>query len=332
MESKELQIKLFKQIQERIAPINLIDELIVLFRISTSGAYRRINGETLITIDELANVLNRYPMVSFESLIRPQQIVYNFPSMIAPPKNMFEFLDAIERDLIQIAALPNPFISYAAMEVPFFHYLLVPEIAAFKLYMWSRTVWHLEATKHQPFELENNKTQIVFQSQIQRIAQLYASIAGEEIWNNNMLDITLNQLRYCYHAGRFKKKEDIRKLFDLLRGLIQKLNNIVIFGEKRSGDGVAKVQVWYNELVQNNAFILVQLSEKQRFVYTIFDAPNFMNSSESRMCEYSQAFFNRLKSYSLPLNEAINDSNRLLFIDRLNKKVNAFELDLFDNP
>ncbi len=331
MASKELQKNFFKQIQTNIDPISLIDELINLLHISASGAYRRINGETLMSIEELTAVLNRYPMVSFESFIRPQQIAYNFPSMIVPPQNMFEFLDAIEKDITQIAASPNAFISYAAMEVPFFQYLLVPEIAAFKLYMWSRTVWHLEGSKHQSFELEKNKTQIVFQSQIERIAQLYASIAGEEIWNNNMLDITLNQIRYCYHAGRFKKKEDVPKLFDLLRGLIQKLNNIIIFGEKRSGDGFAQVQVWYNELVQNNAFILVQLSEKQRFIYTIFDAPNFMNSSESRMCAYSQAFFNRLKSYSLPLNEAMNDNNRLLFINRLNKKVNAFEQDLFDN-
>ncbi len=330
MNPKAIQKQLLQQIHQHIAPVNLADELSELLNITKSGAYRRIKGETLLSMEDLAKILTRYETVSFEKIVKPNQVAYQFRSLTNPITSISDYLTIIEQDLLRLTAHPNVFISYVAQEVPFFHYLLVPEIAAFKLYMWSLTVWNLDAMRHERFDLDTYQQDEKLQNQIKRIVQLYASIAGEEIWNSNMFDITLNQIRHCYLSGRFLKEGDARKMFSLLRELIHKLNNMAAAGQKRYEETVAHLSVWYNELVQNSTFILIQLSEKNYFVYTIFDAPNFMQSTDTHIYAYSQVFFEKVKSYALPLNGGVNERNCQLLFNRLSRKLDFFEGELFN--
>ena len=330
MNSKEIQKQLFQKIHQHIAPVNLADELTELFNTTLSGAYRRIKGETLLSIEELVRILEHYPFLSFEKFVRPNQISYTLPCLTTQPHNMLDYLSTIERDLKQITIYPKAFISYVAQEVPFFHYLMVPEIAAFKMYMWSRTVWNVENLLHASFDLEKYRQDDLLLNQMKRIVSLYASVETKEIWNSNMFDITLNQIRHCYLAGLFKKgDDDVREIFVLLRGLIQKLRDIVVLGQKKGNERSAKCTVWYNELMQNSAFILFHLSENVQLVYNIFDAPNFMQSSDFNAFDYSQTFFDKLSGFALPLTGGVSERNMPLFFDRLNRKMDIFEHDLF---
>ncbi len=330
MNPKDIQKKLLQQIHQHIAPVNLADELSELLNITRSGAYRRIKGETLLSLEDLTKILTRYEAVSFEKIVKPNQVAYQFRSLTNPIKSISDYLTIIEQDLQRLTAFPKIFMSYAAQEVPFFHYLLVPEIAVFKLYMWSLTVWHLHPMTYESFDLEACQKDEKLQHQIKRIAHLYASIAGEEIWNSNMFDNTLNQIRHCYLSGRFLKEQDARKMFFLLRGLLQKLNNMITNGHKKYEQTVAPLFVWYNELVQNSTFILIRLSEKNTLVYTVFDAPNFMQSADTTINVYSEAFFDKMKSYALPLNGGVNERNCQLLFNRLSRKLDFFEGELFN--
>ena len=155
MESKEIQVAFFKHIDKYNASGNLAAELTEILNIAQSGAYRRIKGETFLTLDELIKIMNHYDTMSFDRFVRPNCAPFILPVMTKPPKNMFDYLDVIEQDLKIAATYPNARISYAAQEVLFFHNLLVPEIAVFKLYMWGRTIWDLEETRLEKFTKKN---------------------------------------------------------------------------------------------------------------------------------------------------------------------------------
>ena len=64
-----LQLKLINRIQE-VIPVNysLVDELGDLLEMSSDSAYRRLRGETVFTIDEIATICNHFK-ISFDSLI-----------------------------------------------------------------------------------------------------------------------------------------------------------------------------------------------------------------------------------------------------------------------
>ncbi len=153
MKALDIQKQIFKQISQHIAPANLAEDIAKLFNTTKSGIYRRINGETALTIEELLKILHHYPFLSFDKFTRPNQVSYTFPSLMGAPKNIFEYLDTMEQNVQKIAIFPNASIGYAAQEIPFFYYLMSPNIAAFKFYVWSRTVWNLDAARYEPFDL-----------------------------------------------------------------------------------------------------------------------------------------------------------------------------------
>ena len=136
MNPVDIQKELMRQIRIHIAPLSLADELTTLLNTTPSNAYRRINGSTLLSLEEIAKILNRYPFISFDKLIRPNQAPFILPVLNDAPKNVFDYLDVIESDLDIARQFPEALISYAAQDLLLFHYLLVPEIALFKLYMW----------------------------------------------------------------------------------------------------------------------------------------------------------------------------------------------------
>ncbi|NJN34446.1 MAG: hypothetical protein HC817_09530 [Saprospiraceae bacterium] len=332
MDSRNIQKQIFEQISQHIAPVNLAEDIAKLFNTTKSSVYRRINGETALSMEELMILLKHYPFLSFDKLTRPHQVSYTFPSLTGKPNNTFAYLNTMEQSMQQIALFPNALIGYAAQEIPFFHYLMLPEMAAFKFYVWSRTVWGLETARNKSFDLSEYEQDDIFRNQIHRLFLSYASIDSEEIWHSNMPDITLNQVRHAYLSGYFKNKADMLKVLTSIRVLIENMRKMAASGEKKATNfdapSVGNLKVWYNELVHHSAVILVQLTEKQRFIYNIFDAPNFIYSHDPSVCAYSFTFFDRLKTYALPVFGGVNERNLVLLFQRIDKKIEAFEQEL----
>ena len=154
MESNNIQQKFLTHIQQLIAPKSLANELQGILNLGQSGVYRRIRCETPLTIGDIEKIMAHCDTISFDRFIRPNCAPFILPIVNNAPQNTHDYLDLIESDLKQAVQFPDATISYAAQEVLFFHYLLVPELAMFKFYMWSRTIWYFDDTKHKTFDLK----------------------------------------------------------------------------------------------------------------------------------------------------------------------------------
>ena len=325
------QVFYLRTIQQHIAPVNLADELAKLLSMSRSAAYRRVSGESLLNFDEMTILLQHYP-VSLETQLNPNTTRFNAPFLHQSPQTMTEYLDSIECHLSVLANAEAAKIQYVAHEIPFFHYLFEPDLAVFKMYMWSRTVWRVPAMRFESFDLDTYRRDAGLQRQIRRLSEMYASIPSEEIWNSNMLDITLNQIRHCCKANRFKTKQEAVQLFKILRGLIRRLRNNTEVGEKmvgKPGKQPDKLKAWYNELLPTGTFILATINEHTA-LYLTFESPNFIQNHDATMCTGSVNIFENYKTTALDLN-GDNEVNRTLFFERMTKKVDISteELDEF---
>ena len=107
MNPKAIQKQLLQQIHQHIAPVNLADELSELLNITKSGAYRRIKGETLLSMEDLAKILTRYETVSFEKIVKPNQVAYQFRSLTNPITSICDYLTTIEYDLQRLVLYPK---------------------------------------------------------------------------------------------------------------------------------------------------------------------------------------------------------------------------------
>jgi hypothetical protein len=199
--------------------------------------------------------------------------------------------------------------------------------------MWDRTVWDFDGPKQKYFDLEKQLQNTKLLHQIEQIANAYAVIHSDEIWNVNMLDVTLNQIQHCYQSGHFKDTLQVHHLFNLLKQLSLKLEDLATDSHKThttDGPSSAKLTVWYNELIHNNALILAQASPTHHLVFSVFDSPNFMYSTDIGIYQKSILFLNKLKKIANPISGIGNEQIRHLFFQRFNQKITSLEYELLN--
>ena len=325
MNPQVIQKQLLDLIEQKIQPRKLSAEIGQLLSIAPSAVYRRLSGETLLGFDQLLVLLEHYD-ISFEQLTNPLSINYALPLPLNSPKKLSGFLKNIESDLIDLHQYPTSKIRFAALEVPIFYYLASPAIAAFKFYMWQRTLEPTQNYTSNKFSFGNFSVDTALLSHVQNIVDMYNQIESDEIWNSNMFDITFNQIRYCLNAGLFQDSNDVKILIESSRELIRHFEEIVGSGKKSMDTNAAPIRVWYNELFQNGMYILSETPHKQ-LIYNAFDVPNFMVSTHPEMYRVGLNFFNRMKSFSLDIMSA-HEVNRHRFFDRLYRKIDIFEKEL----
>ncbi len=325
MNPQDIQKQLFKLIEQKIQPRKLSGELGQLLSIAPSAVYRRLSGETLISFEQLLILLAHYD-ISFEQLTNPLAISFELPTLLMPARKLAEFLNLIENDLSELGQQQLSVIRFAALEVPIFYYLSSPTIAAFKFYMWQRSLMPLDNYTLNKFSFKEFTSDSPLQMHMKNMVNLYNRIESEEIWNSNMFDITLNQIRYCLNAGLFKNTSDVKILMESIKQLIGHFETIVGTGKKSTSDNAAPIRVWYNELFQNGMFILSETKHK-KLIYNSFDVPNFMVSGNLEMYKVGLNFFNRMKSFSLDI-MGVNEINRHRFFERLYRKIEVFEKEL----
>ena len=325
MNSQDIQKQLFTLIEQKIQPRKLSGELGQLLSIAPSAVYRRLSGETLISFEQLLILLEHYD-ISFEQLTNPLAISFELPTLLMPARKLAEFLNLIETDLAELGQQGSSMIRFAALEVPIFYYLSSPTIAAFKFYMWQRSLMPLDNYTLNKFSFKEFTGDSPLQMHMKNMVDLYNRIESEEIWNSNMFDITLNQIRYCLNAGLFKNTSDVKILTESIKQLIGHFETIVGTGKKSTSDNAAPIRVWYNELFQNGMFILSETKHK-KLIYNSFDVPNFMVSGNLEMYKVGLNFFNRMKSFSLDI-MGVNEINRHRFFERLYRKIEVFEKEL----
>jgi hypothetical protein len=325
MHPQNIQEQLFTLIEQKIQPRKLSAELGDILSIAPSAVYRRLSGETLISFEQLLLLIKHYD-ITFGQLTDPLAISFELPTLLTPPKKLTEFLTILERDLAELKRDSASKIRFAALEVPLFYYLMFPELAAFKFFMWRRTLWQTKNPALTKFSFTEYTNDSPLQKQMHNMVDLYSTIEGEEVWNTNMFDITLNQIRYCLNAGLFQDPNDVKILIQNSKDLIAHFEMMSTKGRKTTDKNSASVKVWYNELFQNGMFILTETPSK-RLIYNAFDVPNFMVSSNVEMYKVGLSFFNRMSSFSLDIMGA-NEVNRHQFFDRLHRKIELFEKEL----
>ena len=325
MNPQSIQQQLFTLIEQKIYPRKLSAELGQLLSIAPSAVYRRLSGETIISFEQLLLLIAHYN-IPFGQLTNPLAVSFELPTILTPPKKLTEFLNLLEKDLMELKQDSASKIRFAALEVPLFYYLAFPELAAFKFFMWRRTLWQSKNPALTKFSFSEYLTDSPLQMQMRNMVNLYTTIDGEEVWNSNMFDITLNQIRYCLNAGLFQDVNDVKILMNNNKELIAHFETMVVKGRKSTEKNAAPIKVWYNELFQNGMFILTETSSN-KLIYNAFDVPNFMVSSNSEMYKVGLNFFNRMSSFSLVIMGA-NEVNRHQFFDRLHRKIELFEKEL----
>lgn len=259
------QNQFLKRIEDLLPPSSsLVHELAELLQISTDSAYRRIRGETLLSIEEIIVLCNHFN-ISFDAFSKAEKniVTFSYKTFENRAENLLEYLKEIYSDLTRIQSIPESHIIYACQDIPVFYHYNYSEIAAFKFFYWMRSIMNisdLEIQKYNPGLITPEIIEVA-----QNIFNLYSQVSSTEIWTDTTIQSTLKQIAFYWEAGVFNDKEEAISVCESLRNEISHIHgqakkSIKLPGiGKEQEHGQKKYNLYFSEIEITNNCVLIKL-------------------------------------------------------------------------
>lgn len=326
VESQQLQQQLFAQLKNSLPPhLSLVDEISSLLDLSPDSVYRRIRGEKPLTLTELKKICVHFRL-SLDQLLQLQSDTVVF-SATDLHKQEFPFGDILSnmlRQLKYINGFKDRKMLYLCKDMPIWQFYLFPEIGAFKSYVWSKTILNEPGYDGTRFSLDEYRFD-AYQALGAEIIREYNQLPSIELWNEESINSTLNQIRFYKDSGGFKNPRDIGRIIDSFEATIGHLRLQAEKGQKfMPGDADvsyrAPVQIYVNEIVIGSNTILAE-GDNMKISFIPYNVFSFLHTRHSTFNERVFHGFDVLKSRSM-LISGTGEKERNRFFNFLTAKVN----------
>ena len=317
-----IQTSFLEQIKLRIsANLSLADELAEVLNLSRDSAYRRIRGETVLSLDEVKTLCNRYG-ISLDALLSPTSEMISFRHQ-AVDHSSFTFehwLKSMLEKLEMIAAFPEKEkeIVYYAKDMPVFYYFTMPELSAFKMFFWMKT-----ALNYPEYQKEKFRPEIIPKEYIaigKRIWSKYSELFSTELWSDETLNVTLKQVEYYLECGYFLDPKDPELILDQFAELVENARKMATAGFK---DEKGKLNIYKNEILIAENTILFKMGDK-RVSFLTHNIGDILITSDEVFCRTTEQFFNNLINKAI-LISTTGEKERSKFFNQLDEKIRAIK-------
>ncbi|MES1226402.1 MAG: helix-turn-helix domain-containing protein, partial [Bacteroidota bacterium] len=184
METYEIQQQFFNHLKTLLPPhLSLVDELSDLFGLSADSVYRRIRGEKPIALSELKTICEKYHL-SLDHVLQLQNnsVVFQAPEINSKKESFIEYLNGLVSQLKYFNNFEKRQVLYLCKDLPFWHFYLYPELAAFKTFVWIKTVQNNPEYTNKKFSLKEYPFDDCYKVG-QEMIKLYNNIPSIELWN-----------------------------------------------------------------------------------------------------------------------------------------------------
>ena len=214
------QVRFFEKLKQSVpANVSLANDIADLLEISADGAYRRMRGESILSVDEMAKLCIHYK-VSPEFLTGSDgaYAMFHFQKMIKDERGFGDYILNILNDLQRIQASNPKHITYAAGDLPIFIQFTSPEYSAFKMFFWQRAVLNLPSAEGKKFSVSLVTPQSV--QMCRMISDTYFQIPSTEIWHQDTVASNINLIEFGWESGLFATKQDALIICEKLTGML----------------------------------------------------------------------------------------------------------------
>jgi len=293
-----IQSQFLKRIEDILdSSTSLVFELSELLEISTDSAYRRMRGETLLNIDEIIKLCNRFK-ISFDAFSQPEtgMVTFSYGNIENKSDSLLNFLQSLRNDLLRIQAVPNSHIIYACQDIPVFYHYAHHKLAAFKFFYWMRSIMNIsdiDLGKYNPDLISSE----IYETAI-NIYNLYANVPSTEIWTDTTIQSTIKQIGFYWEAGIFNNKHEVLEICESLRSEILNIQKQAESSTKINAN--SKIQsetnnynLYFSEIEITNNCVLVDLN-LNKAVYLSHFSFYTMKTMNDNYCLKTQEWLNSL--------------------------------------
>ena len=327
-EKTPVQVAFFDKLKQALpASISIAADLADILEISADGAYRRMRGETVLSVDEMVKICRHYKI--------PPDILgggdgtsttFQHKSLENTEQGIEEYLKKILSDLKRInTAVPRQII-YAALDIPLFHQFYYPALTTFKLFFWQKAVQYLPAMEGKKFSSYHVKPEVL--ALTKQITETYSKIPSIEIWHDGTIISNLKLIEFAWDAGWFDKKEDaleVCKQFAEMISLIEKQaeKSSKFTKEEKWAENEGNFTMYHSDIYIGNNSILATAGPIKA-VYFTYHTFNSMITTGTSFCNETEVWLKNLIRKSAPIS-GVGEKQRQRFFAKFQTNIQALK-------
>ena len=319
-----IQVKFFEKIKQSLPQnLSLANEVAEILEISTDGAYRRMRGETVLSIDEVVKLCSRYRISpDIIGSADDNSATFHYKNLISNEGGFQEYMKGILTDLKRINASNPKQVIYSAQDIPVFHYFYSPLHTAFKILYWEKAVLCLPSTEGKLFDPATINADLM--NTCRQITENYVQIPSIEIWYRDTMLGTLRTIEYAWESGWFKSKEDAHKVVEQVGEIMtiiskQASRQAKFMKEEKWAENEGNFTMYQSEVeIVNNNILVTAGSAKA--LYLTHNSLNSLMTSSTAFCNETEAWLKNLMKKSIQIS-GIAEKQRHIFFTKCQEKV-----------
>ena len=300
----------------QVLPKNLSfpDELAEVLNVSRDSVYRRIRGETILSLEEVKKLCAHYK-ISLDAILSPSSDIISFRKRRIDSESftLEMWLNSILSDLERMEAFGDREVIYSAKDIPPPYYFKFPGLTQFKLFFWLKSY-----QRHPKFDVMHYDPGMVSQQLIEvgrKIWKKYSLTPSSEIWSDETFNVTIRQVQFYYENG-FISLTEARSLIDEYLTMVKEIRNCAARGAK-SDHGVFKL--YYNEFLLTDTTYLFKVGDK-RIASITYNTLNILTTTQESFCRETEDFLNNVINKST-LISTVGERERNKFFNQVEKRI-----------
>lgn len=317
----EIQSQFISRFKQVLPPgVGLAEEMADLLMVSIDSAYRRIRGETELTIEEIFKIAKKYE-ISVDEVFssRGDKVTFAYTKLTDSVKNFEDYLVRLTNHLKTINKFENKKIYYVAEEIPMFYSFFSKKLADFKLFYWQRSVLNIPDYQQTRFDFGIVPEHLV--NLAHTAYQEYLTVPSSEVWTDETVYTGLKQIRFYLDSG-ILTKEIALELFSEYRKMIEMVHKNAESGRKNISDKEETYTLYNSEVVLGTNCIYVIMGDA-RFSYISFNSINSLTTNNPEFCDETEHWMRNLEKKST-LISGVSEKQRYQFFSQMYKHIDSF--------
>jgi hypothetical protein len=324
--SGNIQSKLLDRISDILPKsISLVGELSEILKLSSDSAYRRIRGETELSICEVQTLCEHFNL-SFDSLISSDKHLVNFQydPYDRSAESFSKYFESLNSDLSRIVSsdVEHKQITYLGDNLPILHYFNSPTLGPFKLFYW----FNIMTDKRENVKFNSQEVPENLKSIGKEIYLNYMKTPSTEVWSDSTIMGVIEQIQFYWNTGMIESREQALRICEELSELIQLIEHHAEHGRKYyEVDGVRKeggeYRFYYSEIEFENTTIHVEVGDFTS-VYLGHLSHRYIKTVNKKYTETIKAWFENIMKKSNLLS-ASSETLRYQFFRRCQEKISS---------
>ena len=312
-----IQSLFFEHVRKRVAAnLSFVDELAEILSLSRDSTYRRIRGETVLSLDEVKKLADHYK-ISLDALLMPSAEIASFHYRMVDGKNYTfkDWLKNILENLDLLHTFPKRELIFFAKDIPIFYYFNSPLLASFKMYFWMGSV--LRYAEYRNAKFHPDRIPKEYKIMGEKIWKRYTDTPRIEIWSEETLNVTLRQIEFYYDCHLLEDLGYARQLCDEYSLLVNEIRGLAESGFKDKKE--QSFDLYKNDLLIADNTILFRMGD-QKIVFIPYNTLNILRTVNPTFCQQTDEYLTNLIGKSVKISTT-GEKPRNTFFNQMEEKI-----------